>query len=291
MLDQVRRLPRAPGVYRFRDGRGRVLYIGRATELRGRVASYWSELRDRPHLARMVDGIARVEAVVCDSVHEAAWLERNLLEESLPRWNRTPGGQEVPVHLVLEDRAPAPGLRVAHLPGPGQTFGPYLGGLRARLAVSALHRIYPLAYAGSRLGGAELDMADRLGTGPADRVRLAGAIAGVLRRESAAVVSARTALVDLRDRAAEQLAFERAARLQDEIEALDWVTCPQRATTLGGVDLTVHGWSDGVLVRFTVRDGRMCEWTQRRTTTRPPDAPAPWTGFARRNAELAAALG
>jgi excinuclease ABC subunit C len=143
VLPQVRQLPSAPGVYRFRDGRGRVLYVGRATELRGRVASYWSDLRDRPHLARMVAAVARVEAVVCDSVHEAAWLERNLLEESLPRWNRTPGGQEVPVYLVLDDGPAKPGLKVTHLPVPGRIFGPYLGGLRARLALSALHRIHP----------------------------------------------------------------------------------------------------------------------------------------------------
>src|SRR5215813_11962326 len=42
-------LPGTPGVYRFRDAGGRVLYIGRATTLRSRVASYWSDLRDRKH--------------------------------------------------------------------------------------------------------------------------------------------------------------------------------------------------------------------------------------------------
>lgn len=93
----VRQLPGTPGVYRFRDARGRVLYIGRATALRSRVASYWSDLRDREHLAPMVAAVARIEAVSCDSVHEAAWLERNLLEAGLPRWNRTPGGQETVV--------------------------------------------------------------------------------------------------------------------------------------------------------------------------------------------------
>ena len=90
----VARLPRSPGVYRFRDARGRVLYVGRASVLRSRVSSYWPDLRDREHLAAMVARVARVEAVTCDSVHEAAWLERNLLEASLPPWNRTPGGQE-----------------------------------------------------------------------------------------------------------------------------------------------------------------------------------------------------
>lgn len=83
----VRRLPSGPGVYRFRDSRDRVLYVGRATALRQRVGSYWSDLRDRRHLRRMVASVARIEAVACDSVHEAAWLERNLLETSMPPWN------------------------------------------------------------------------------------------------------------------------------------------------------------------------------------------------------------
>jgi GIY-YIG catalytic domain len=87
-------LPVASGVYRFRDARGGVLYVGRATALRNRVASYWSDLRERGHLAPMVARVTRIEAVTCDSPHEAALLERNLLEASLPPWNRTPGGQE-----------------------------------------------------------------------------------------------------------------------------------------------------------------------------------------------------
>src|SRR5262249_56977330 len=72
------RLPSTPGVYRFRDAGGRVLYLGRAVQLRRRVGSYWTDLGDRSHLAAMVARIARIEAVSCDSEHEAAWLERNL---------------------------------------------------------------------------------------------------------------------------------------------------------------------------------------------------------------------
>lgn len=64
--------------------RGAVLYIGRTTDLRHRVASYWSDLGDRDHLARMVRRVGRIEAVSCDSQHEAAWLGRNLLETALP---------------------------------------------------------------------------------------------------------------------------------------------------------------------------------------------------------------
>ena len=92
----VRLLPQAPGVYRFRDGRGRVIYLGRATNLRSRVASYWGPLRGRRHLARMVVQIERLEAVECDPQHEAAWLELLLMQRSKPRWNRMFGFRRRP---------------------------------------------------------------------------------------------------------------------------------------------------------------------------------------------------
>ena len=131
-------LPHAPGVYRFRDRRGRALYIGRASDLRRRVASYWGGLQDRPHLRRMVPQVARVEAVACDSAPEAAWLERNLLEQARPRWNRLRGGLEVPVWIVVDEDRTRARLRIVHEGDPGLgdrvAHGPHLGGTRARLA-------------------------------------------------------------------------------------------------------------------------------------------------------------
>src|SRR4051794_28442093 len=141
--DAVAALPAAPGVYRFRDGSGRVLYVGRAGELRRRVSSYWGDLWDRRHLRRMMLRVARIEALVCDSAHEAAWAERNLLERSLPPWNRIVGGLEVPVSIRLDPSPEAPrlGLASAHRAAPGvRCFGPYLGAPKARLALFALGR-------------------------------------------------------------------------------------------------------------------------------------------------------
>jgi excinuclease ABC subunit C len=285
----IRGLPPAPGVYRFRDERGTALYIGRAVDLRRRVPSYWGQLRDRRHLAPMVRRIARVEAVVCDSAHEAAWLERNLLEERMPRWNRTAGGQEVPVYLRLDPGPARPGLAVEHRPGNG-VFGPYLGGDRVRLAVAGLLRAYPVNYTGTRLSGSERAMAATLGVGPEDRARLVEAITAVLRREA----KIDGLLAEKRDRAAAQLAFERAGRLQAELEAVDWITAPQRVTGDGG-DLDVYGWAGGILVEFRIRAGRLRAWTQRpcsaatvraRLAATPPE----WRAFAERTAQLAALL-
>jgi excinuclease ABC subunit C len=184
-----------------------VLYIGRAVRLRRRVASYWSGLRDRRHLRPMVARIARVEAVACDSEHEAAWLERNLLEHRLPRWNRTAGGQEVPVLLRVDARADSPGLTVVHSGraiNDATDFGPYLGGDRVRTAAAALHRVLPLAYASTRLTGSERDLAAKLGVSPGDREPLAATVIAVLRRDPGAVESVRGELTRRRDRAAER---------------------------------------------------------------------------------------
>jgi excinuclease ABC subunit C len=297
----VARLPGTPGVYRFRDEHGRVLYIGRATSLRSRVASYWSDLRDRSHLAPMVRRVARVEAVTCESVHEAAWLERNLLGTSLPPWNRTPGGQETLVYIRMDGRASTPGLAVEHTArptGPERYFGPYLGGLRVRQAVAGLDRILPLAATGTGLRGARLDMARTRGIAGADRDGLVRAIAAVLDRRPGAVAGARAELERLRDQAAGILAFELAGRIQAELEALDWVVSPQRVTAAPAApagDFDVYGWSGDVLVCFGVRGGRLCLWSQRRCGQARGQAhlattPAGWADFAARNAELAAAL-
>ena len=293
----ARRLPAGPGVYRFRDGAGRVLYLGRAVSLRRRVASYWGDLGDRGHLAEMVARVARVEAVVCDSAHEAAWLERNLLQAQLPPWNRSPsGGQEKEVWIRLSESARAPGLQVVHRPSPqARQFGPYLGGLQVRRAVSGLSRVLPLGYAGGGQSGTRHELARALGVTSAERAQLAETVAAVLDRDPAAVALARERLSARRDEAAAALAFEFAARLQQEIEALAWVTAEQKVTRPGPDDFDVCGWADGTLVRFTIRGGRLSRWSQDRcdaAAARRDRAATPpeWTGFAQRNAELAARL-
>ncbi|MDX2973623.1 GIY-YIG nuclease family protein [Kribbella solani] len=294
MISSVRELPTAPGVYRFRDDAGKVLYIGRARNLRRRVRSYWVNVGDRPHLLRMVRQIARVEGVWCDSEHEAAWLERNLLEHSKPRWNRVEGGAEVVGYIRLADGA-RPGLRFEHtITGTARHFGPYLGGLRIRQAISGLHRVLPLQY--TVAGDASAEEFGRLfGIGPGDRAALARTAIAVLQRDAEAVRTLRDELIRRRDRAAGELRYEFAAKVQAELEALDWIVSEQKVAWLGAVDAEVYGWADGVLVRFEVRDGRMCTWTQRAMSAatareRVASTPELWRAFARRNAELAARL-
>jgi len=293
--DAVAALPAAPGIYRFRDDGGRVLYVGRAGELRRRVSSYWGDLRDRRHLRRMMLRVTRIEALVCDSTHEAAWAERNLLERSLPPWNRIVGGLDVPVSIRLDASPQAPRLCLAsaHRPAPDvRYFGPYLGARKVRQAVSGLERLYPLGHAGPARTAGERELARLRGGQDTPVAQLADAVASVLDREPTAVADALAALASRRDAAAGAQAYEAAARLQGEIEAVEWVVAPQRVTVPGEVDGDVTAWGDDVLVRLRIRNGRLSAWEQETCTRSVPGSRAPdgWVPFLRRNAELAARL-
>jgi excinuclease ABC subunit C len=128
-----------------------------------------------------------------------------------------------------------------------------------------------------------------------DRAALIGSLTAILERQPAAVSWAHRQLEQLRDHAAATLAYEFAARIHDEIDALGWVSSPQRVATMDATELTIAGWSGGMLVQFLIRGGRLCHWSQR-STSLPSVAPAlaatpaAWRSFTQRNAEVAVSL-
>jgi excinuclease ABC subunit C len=289
-------LPRQPGVYRFRDAAGHVMYIGRASDLRGRARSYWGGLAGRRHLRRMVSQIARVEAVACASIHEACWLERNLLERSKPRWNRATGGQEVPRWLVVDRDPDRPRIQLTHEPGTGRpAFGPYLGGDRSRAALRGILRVWPLHLTGARCSGTEKAIAEARGLGADDREQMLTDISQLLGRDPHALDRVTSRLLTARDEAVAGLMFETAQQIHDELGAVAWLASPQRVTASHPPGLIVCGWAAGILVSFSGTTTRLDRWDLRRVSecrgrALAQQTPPEWREFAITNAELAAAL-
>ena len=224
---ELSHVPASPGAYLMLDGRDRILYVGRAGDLRQRVRSYWHPSLDRPGLRAMVRRVRRVVTVTTTSEHEAAFLERALLERHDPPFNRTLGVESVvairlaPASVTaVHDAVPAEGVR---------HFGPYLGWSAAAGAASALARAFPihLCRPAHVMTSVERDMARRRGVSASDGVALARSITAVLEREAPAVedIVARTERV--RDQASELALYERAAEVQAEIAGIRWVTQPQ----------------------------------------------------------------
>lgn len=288
-------LPHSPGVYLLRDQTGRVIYVGRSRDLAARVRSYWGHLGDRPHLVRMVRRVAWIEPVLCESEHEAAFLEEDLLARHPTRFNRTLG-MESCVWLRLDRNPRAPDLTVVHDPTPADGclwFGPYLGWEPARQAAAGLRRLFPLRYSGSDLDRSDRELARSLGVTPGMSASLATEIARVLNRDASATRSALRSLEQLQRRAARLLMFEVAAAVREQIRGLGWITEPQKLGLLDAIDADFAGAAGSARVVLSLRRGRLAQRhfnpNAGQSSDRSPVGGA-WTDLARSNARLMSRL-
>ncbi len=137
-------LPRRPGVYVFRDQRGEALYVGKATNLRSRVRSYFST-DQRRKVPQMLRETYRIDHTVCPTPLEAAVLEVRLIHRLEPRFNRQAKNWRRYVYLKLTDEA-FPRLSVVRtVRDDGALYlGPLASTRTARLVADAIETAVPL---------------------------------------------------------------------------------------------------------------------------------------------------
>ncbi|HEY5173812.1 MAG TPA: DEDD exonuclease domain-containing protein [Acidimicrobiia bacterium] len=145
------RLPRQPGVYIFRDRDGRVLYVGKATNLRARVRSYFAS-DDRRKVPQLLRELATIDHRVCASAFEAEVRELRLIQRLQPRFNRHGKSTRATAYLKLTDER-FPRLTVTRTAPPGGSYlGPFHSTTTAHVVREAIESAVPLRRCATRVG-------------------------------------------------------------------------------------------------------------------------------------------
>src|SRR5256714_6970967 len=144
LLAQVASFPASPGVYLFKDARGRVLYVGKADVLRDRIRSYFGPSLEVRHV-RLVERADRLEYVITGSIAEAYLLENNLIKQHRPRYNiRLKDDKSYPyVKVTLGEDFPRI-LRTRTLGDrSAKYFGPYANAKSVDESLDLLQKLFP----------------------------------------------------------------------------------------------------------------------------------------------------
>jgi len=268
-------IPVEPGVYRFRDPHGRVIYVGKAKSLRSRLTSYFADISSlHPRTRQMVTTAGSVEWTVVNTEVEALQLEYNWIKEFDPRFNvRYRDDKSYPVLAVtLNEEYP----RLMVYRGPRRKgvryFGPYSHAWAIRETLDLLTRVFPArtCSAGVFKRHKQIDRPCLLGYIDKCSAPCIGRVSAEQHRQIVLdfcdFLSGKTDKLarDMEhqmNEAAEQLDFERAARLRDNLSALRRALEKQAVVFGDGTDADVVAFADDELEAavqvFHVRGGRV----------------------------------
>ena len=272
--EELKKLPRKPGVYIMRDDKDVILYVGKAINLHNRVRSYFRENIGRgPAIDQMVSLIARFEYIVTDSELEALVLENNLIKENSPKYNTLLKDDKTYPYIKVTVGEDYPRILFSRTMKKDKSryFGPYTSAAAVKDTIELLNKLYQLRTCNRVLPrdtGLErpcLNYHIKQCLAPCQgyvskeeyRQQVAGALEFLNGNYSPILKD----LEEKMNKAAEELEFEEAARYRDLLSSVRQVSQKQKITECVGEDKDIlalyQDETEAVVQVFFVRDGKL----------------------------------
>ncbi len=242
LREKTRQLTDSPGVYLMKNKEGKIIYIGKAKNLKKRVTSYFKENPAHlPKVAKMVENVYDYDFIVTDSEYEALVLECSLIKQHNPKYNILLKDDKGYFYIKISDGEYPRITMEMQKSGGGEYIGPYTSGYTARLAVDEANRVFMLPDCTKKFP-AEFRKARPClnfhikrcmgvcrGNIPCDEYRkiIDDAVNYILTGSTASV----SRMEEEMEKAAENLEFERAAVLRDRITAIKKAADTQKIIT------------------------------------------------------------
>lgn len=274
--EKLNHLPQKPGVYRFLNEDGQVLYVGKAQNLRSRVRQYFHASRvSDPRIDAMVKKIRDLEITVTDTEVEALILEANLIKELKPRYNVVlKDDKSYPYIVITDEEFPRVFVTRRRLPGNARYFGPYTDVRTMRAALKTVRSVFMIRSCNFDLTEktiAEgkfklcLDYHIKKCGGPCEGLvrrdeyrAMIEQVANVLRGKTREVQQFLTAEMQ---RKADELRFEEAAQYRDKIQQLKVYEERQKIVETTERDRDIFALAregkDACCVMFREREGKI----------------------------------
>lgn len=262
-------LPEKPGVYLMHDASGKVIYVGKAVVLKNRVRSYFRNLASHtPKVKAMVAKIAEIETIVTSSEVEALILECNLIKKYRPRYNISLKDDKTYPYLKVTMQEDFPRLYVTrrHMRDGARYYGPYADAGAMHATVKLLRSMFPLRTCRKMNPDRPcLNYHIKRCLAPcagyiskADYHKMIKSVCMVL---DGRTTELERDLKQQMQEAADNYAFEEAARLRDQLQAVARLNEAQKAVTNNGGDMDIFGLGQdmtGLCVQlFFVRKGKL----------------------------------
>ena len=272
--EELKKLPRKPGVYIMRDDKDVILYVGKAINLHNRVRSYFRENIGRgPAIDQMVSLIARFEYIVTDSELEALVLENNLIKENSPKYNTLLKDDKTYPYIKVTVGEDYPRILFSRTMKKDKSryFGPYTSAAAVKDTIELLNKLYQLRTCNRVLPrdiGIErpclnyhIKQCLAPCQGYVSKEEYRQQVAGALEFLNGNYNPILKDLEEKMNKAAEAMEFEDAARYRDLLSSVRQVSQKQKITEGVGEDKDIlalyQDETEAVVQVFFVRDGKL----------------------------------